>query len=484
MVAALLIALALPSTAPAAGLTVTIIGDPPATAQVGDLLTAGVQVTNNSGSTVSALTFASDATSVGVTTGVLSPNNGNCGGSLSNGASCSTSVSFVLRGVPGTTNSHLILDVTGSGSTSGQDTTTNVTSTEAVTASLSQTAGSTVLLTDQITYTVLFDNSSDSATTLGGVSLPTPAGTTLASSSGSDVSLAADGTPDGGDADTLPDDQSKFQLTVDVSDSDADGTSIVETPAGQYTISGIVTNRAAPITPVSVTKTVVAAALQISPHTLTDVNGGALQPGDIVDISETVANGGGVSATSVLLTDTLTDLTSPTNFQVDGVACGGSCTTGTGQVTSTLGTVASGGSKTLTFSATAPASPTTPGATSAVSVSFSGGPTGSSPVTDAKSLFFAASAPPGDTQAAETTIVHAPKKKTTKRKARFEFASNEPASRFECKVDKGQFTACASPAKFKVKPGRHTLVVRAIDATGNADQTPASFSWKVKPKPA
>jgi hypothetical protein len=85
-----------------------------------------------------------------------------------------------------------------------------------------------------------------------------------------------------------------------------------------------------------------------------------------------------------------------------------------------------------------------------------------------------------DTKAPETTIDKAPKKKSTKRKAKFAFSSNEAGSTFECMLDKGDFEPCGASAKFKVKVGKHKLFVRATDQAGNADRTPATAKWKVK----
>ena len=90
-------------------------------------------------------------------------------------------------------------------------------------------------------------------------------------------------------------------------------------------------------------------------------------------------------------------------------------------------------------------------------------------------------APPGaDTKAPETEITASPKRRTTKRKARFEFTSDEAGSRFECKLDAGAFAACDSPYKERVKRGRHRFMVRAIDVAGNADATPGTYRWKVR----
>ena len=53
---------------------------------------------------------------------------------------------------------------------------------------------------------------------------------------------------------------------------------------------------------------------------------------------------------------------------------------------------------------------------------------------------------------------------------------------FQCKLDKGAFEPCDPSEKFKVKRRKHTLEVRAVDAAGNVDPTPADKRWKVKKK--
>jgi subtilisin family serine protease len=86
----------------------------------------------------------------------------------------------------------------------------------------------------------------------------------------------------------------------------------------------------------------------------------------------------------------------------------------------------------------------------------------------------------------ETTITKAPKAKVKtrkrKKKAKFEFASSEAPPSFQCSVDGEDFEECASPFEVKVGRGKHELLVRAIDATRNADPTPAVHQWKVKRK--
>jgi TolB protein len=91
--------------------------------------------------------------------------------------------------------------------------------------------------------------------------------------------------------------------------------------------------------------------------------------------------------------------------------------------------------------------------------------------------------PPADTTPPETTITKGPKKKSAKRKAKVFFESNEPNSTFECQLDRKAFAPCASPQKYKrLKAKRHKISVRATDAAGNVDQTPAQARFKVKKK--
>ncbi len=79
----------------------------------------------------------------------------------------------------------------------------------------------------------------------------------------------------------------------------------------------------------------------------------------------------------------------------------------------------------------------------------------------------------------ETTIGDGPKKKSTKRKAKFDLVSTEPGSTFRCELD-GIETPCSSRFKKKVAPGKHHLEVAATDPSGNRDPTPATYDWKVK----
>jgi len=83
----------------------------------------------------------------------------------------------------------------------------------------------------------------------------------------------------------------------------------------------------------------------------------------------------------------------------------------------------------------------------------------------------------------DTVITSGPKKKTHKRRARFSFDSptHHPAS-FLCQIDDKGFAPCAGFAKYKVKFGKHVFAVKAVDAIGREDPTPATQAFKVKKK--
>ena len=62
------------------------------------------------------------------------------------------------------------------------------------------------------------------------------------------------------------------------------------------------------------------------------------------------------------------------------------------------------------------------------------------------------------------------------------FSSSEPGSKFECSLDGAMFAACAAPATYgELADGAHAFAVRAIDAAGNTDASPARASWVVAP---
>jgi hypothetical protein len=94
-----------------------------------------------------------------------------------------------------------------------------------------------------------------------------------------------------------------------------------------------------------------------------------------------------------------------------------------------------------------------------------------------------------DSTPPDTVLLRAPKNRhrTRRRAARvqFGFGATEGESRFECSVDDGPFKACSSPheERLRVRRGvwtRHAFAVRAVDAAGNPDGSPATWSGKVR----
>lgn len=83
-----------------------------------------------------------------------------------------------------------------------------------------------------------------------------------------------------------------------------------------------------------------------------------------------------------------------------------------------------------------------------------------------------------DKDAPETEITKRPKKRTEKPRAKFRFRSDEPDASFECKLDKKDWKPCTSQYKKRVDVGKHRFRVRAIDSSGNVDQTPAKRKWR------
>jgi Ca2+-binding RTX toxin-like protein len=66
-----------------------------------------------------------------------------------------------------------------------------------------------------------------------------------------------------------------------------------------------------------------------------------------------------------------------------------------------------------------------------------------------------------------------------RRRVSFAFAASEPGARFRCRLDRQPWRPCHSPRAYLVLPGRHTFRAFAIDATGNRDRSPVTFSFRV-----
>ena len=89
--------------------------------------------------------------------------------------------------------------------------------------------------------------------------------------------------------------------------------------------------------------------------------------------------------------------------------------------------------------------------------------------------------PPDDTTPPDTTITAGPAGTVTSTSASLEFSSTETGSTFECRLDGGAFAPCTSPTTYSGLPiGQHTFDVRATDAAGNTDATPATLTWTIE----
>jgi hypothetical protein len=85
-----------------------------------------------------------------------------------------------------------------------------------------------------------------------------------------------------------------------------------------------------------------------------------------------------------------------------------------------------------------------------------------------------------DSAAPDTAITSGPSGTSSGTSATFRFSSNEALASFDCRIDGGGWTACVSPQTLNSLPdGSHTYDVRARDAAGNVDATPESRTWSV-----
>jgi large repetitive protein len=92
-----------------------------------------------------------------------------------------------------------------------------------------------------------------------------------------------------------------------------------------------------------------------------------------------------------------------------------------------------------------------------------------------------------DTVAPNTSIGSHPADPSAQTSASFAFTGSDDSSQvasFQCKLDGGAFTACASPKAYSnLANGSHTFSVRAVDHAGNIDASPDSFTWLVDTVP-
>lgn len=93
-----------------------------------------------------------------------------------------------------------------------------------------------------------------------------------------------------------------------------------------------------------------------------------------------------------------------------------------------------------------------------------------------------------DSTAPNTIIISAPLTITAVTTASFTFSGDDGngvgVAGFDCSLDGDPFTACADNVTYPdLSDGSHTFAVRALDALGQVDETPASFTWSVDTLP-
>lgn len=85
-----------------------------------------------------------------------------------------------------------------------------------------------------------------------------------------------------------------------------------------------------------------------------------------------------------------------------------------------------------------------------------------------------------DTIAPNTYITNQPPNLSNSNSATFEFTSTEDNSTFQCEIDDSGYTTCSNSKSYSgLTDGSHTFDVTVTDQAGNADPTPASYTWTV-----
>ena len=85
--------------------------------------------------------------------------------------------------------------------------------------------------------------------------------------------------------------------------------------------------------------------------------------------------------------------------------------------------------------------------------------------------------------APQTILRRRPARRSRDRTPTFAFAADEAGAEFQCRIDGRPFRVCRSPfTARRLAAGRHTFRVRARDASGQADPSPARYVFRVLPK--
>ncbi len=84
----------------------------------------------------------------------------------------------------------------------------------------------------------------------------------------------------------------------------------------------------------------------------------------------------------------------------------------------------------------------------------------------------------------DTTIILSPPNPAESGAAEFSFTCTEPPCAFECQLNSGAWESCSTPQTYTgLTDGNYIFQVRAYDAAGNGDLSPASYEWTVDVAP-
>jgi hypothetical protein len=83
-----------------------------------------------------------------------------------------------------------------------------------------------------------------------------------------------------------------------------------------------------------------------------------------------------------------------------------------------------------------------------------------------------------DTTSPNATITKKPPKRFFKKRVKFKFAVSERGAKLQCNLDNRGWRTCQTTYRFNVKVGKHRIQVRAVDAAGNVDPTPAHYTYR------
>ncbi len=239
--------------------------------------------------------------------------------------------------------------------------------------------------------------------------------------------------------------------------------------------------------------------------TVTDLNGGSVVPGDVLEYRITGTNSGTDVASAVTLSDALptgvtfvpgsidlvsggvtgvkTDATGDDQGDYTAATRTVAVRLGAGANATTGGTIAIGGAfevrLRVTVDATAAGTISNQANLSVLGVV--GASLGlTTPIVYPSDSSGAGLRRPTDvTVINDTTIVSGPALLTNANTATFDFSTNVAGATFQCSLDGAAFTACSDPSTLTgITEGTHTLQVRY--ALGMAvDPTPASYTWVV-----